>query len=148
MTKYNGTKWTWIGFYSGQWGVDTDANTVFANITNFGSIFAPLADEMPPNTTITSPVNLTWQRATFNATISDTDPSLNASACYWRIVDNGIQSWPAGGVAIPGKPGTWDTRTCSSNVTVTVGASANCSGQGFGTCGVEAFAIDYVGNIG
>ena len=107
-------------------------------------------DWTAPNTTITSPTNLTWQRVNFNATIADADAGsgLNTSACYWRILDNNTQTWPIDGVIIPGKSGNWSTRTCNANVTVTVGPSANCSSQGFGRCGVEAFAIDLAGNVG
>jgi parallel beta-helix repeat protein len=46
MWKFNSSSssWTGIGFYeTSQYGVDTLANVVFANITNFGSTFAPIA---------------------------------------------------------------------------------------------------------
>ncbi|MEM7814974.1 MAG: right-handed parallel beta-helix repeat-containing protein, partial [Candidatus Aenigmatarchaeota archaeon] len=150
IAKHNASGWTASGFYqAGQWGVDEAANVAYANITNFESTFAPLADEQAPNTTTLYPANLSWQRAAFNVSISDYDNlALDESACYWRILDNGTQSWPTAGIAVPGKPGTWDTRTCSANVTVTVGPSSNCSTEGWAMCSVESFAIDLVGNVG
>jgi hypothetical protein len=42
MSKYNGTWYTNPSTFSNNYGVDIVNNIVYANITNFGSIFAPL----------------------------------------------------------------------------------------------------------
>ncbi len=76
MWKHNGTDWTEV---PGTNGVNTAENYVYANITEFGSIFAPLGNvtgAKAPNITSfapPSPVNDTvcnWRR--FNVTVNQT----------------------------------------------------------------------------
>ncbi|NQE04521.1 Cell surface glycoprotein, partial [ANME-1 cluster archaeon GoMg1] len=76
LWKHNGTDWTEV---PGTNGVNTAENYVYANITEFGSIFAPLGNvtgAKAPNITSfapLSPVNdtvCTWR--TFNVTVNQT----------------------------------------------------------------------------
>ena len=48
LTKYNGTWETNISRFADSYGVDTTNNLVWANITSFGSIFAPLIEAITP----------------------------------------------------------------------------------------------------
>jgi parallel beta-helix repeat protein len=54
--KNNGT-WTNETFYTLN-NVDVDKNIVYANIINFGSIFAPLGKEIPPNVITSCPYTI------------------------------------------------------------------------------------------
>lgn len=74
-------------------GVNTALNKAYANITSFGSIFAPMGSE-PLNTTVVSPENTTYKGNSlwFNATTN-----LNATNCTLFI-----NKAPIGGVAFTG----------------------------------------------
>jgi hypothetical protein len=76
-------------FTDGTYGVNTDEDYVYANITNFGSIFAPLGrDTIPPQITIITPENTTYNTQNnlqLNYTVTD---NVAVDSC-WYSLDNG-----------------------------------------------------------
>ncbi|MEM7815482.1 MAG: NosD domain-containing protein, partial [Candidatus Aenigmatarchaeota archaeon] len=91
--KYNASGWTNATFYSSN-GVNTTANIVYANITNFASIFAPAGGSS--NTTISGCANLNESGVTYLLTSDITNAvgsCMNVTAdgvtldCQGHIID-------------------------------------------------------------
>jgi hypothetical protein len=95
-----------------------------------------IIDTVPPVTNITAPADGSWQNASFDVTITDTDTlsGINTSGCFYRILSNGTQTLG------------WTVRTCNANVTINI--ASYCTVDGQDRCRVEAYAKDIAGNIG
>jgi PGF-pre-PGF domain-containing protein len=95
-------------------------------------------DTVLPVTGITP--NNTWYAYDFDVTISDSDTGGGGlSTCYYRILSNNTQAYPASGFAV---------RICNSILTVTVGEGKECDDIGENQCEIEAYATDGAGNSG
>jgi len=108
--KSESDPWTNESFYdAGNYGVDTVNDFVYANITDFGSTFAPLGQtapvlDNPPNASLISPSNGASINApvTFTANVSDDFGIANASlwsniSGTWQLTD----SWLYSGNIVP-----------------------------------------------
>jgi hypothetical protein len=93
-------------------------------------------DKQAPTTTFNSPGAGSWQAADFYVSLTDSDNGIgvNTSACYYRVLSNGLETK------------SWTARTCSASVQLTVGFGKDCAAEGQNNCSVEAYAVDNIGN--
>lgn len=95
-------------------------------------------DTQPPATSI--PDDNNWYEDDITKSISDTDqPDLSGlDQCQYKVKD-GSDPWPS----------SWSSRTCDSDLTVTVGqtgSGSDCTTEGTDACGIRVRAIDNAGN--
>ncbi|MEM4221820.1 MAG: right-handed parallel beta-helix repeat-containing protein [archaeon] len=89
LWKYNGTEWFNCSQFASSCGVDTNNNIVYANITNFGSIFSILGGE----------VDITPPHIIYGPTVNTSTNSANISwvadelANYTLVYSDGSNSW-------------------------------------------------------
>ncbi len=96
-------------------------------------------DKTPPTSSITSPAAGSWQRKNFQVSVTDSDTGgsgLDTNKCEYKVESSGTPTR------------SWTQRTCSSDVTVTVGSNKDCRHEGKNKCTVYVRAKDKVGNVG
>jgi|GEM_PF-5718825 len=133
------------------WGCPTGANTEGCSETSDNVDYTPWAynedfdvDTTKPVSIIDSPDANSWQKESFNVSVSDSDtigesPDTDVSklaTCYYQVTSNNV-------VTVD-----WTSRTCNTQQLITVGSSANCKDEGTDKCKVETYAIDVAGNEG
>jgi hypothetical protein len=95
-------------------------------------------DTISPTTIINSPEASSIQNSDFDVSFTDSDniggSGIDSNECYYRILDDGVQSLG------------WTTRTCSGLLTIII--NSYCTTLGIDTCVVEAYAKDNAGNGG
>ncbi|MEM4222144.1 MAG: DUF2341 domain-containing protein [archaeon] len=88
LWKYNGTEWFNCSQFASSCGVDTNNNIVYANITDFGSIFAPLGQEDTTPPDIISGPNISTTSTSANISWITSEPSN-----YTISISDGSTSW-------------------------------------------------------
>ncbi len=83
-----------------------------------------------PVSSVTAPAAASWVNASFTATLADSDLGAGLTSCAYTVVDNGTVRVNSA------------ARTCSTGVSITVGAGSNCRTQGATTCTVEVTSVD------
>jgi len=122
--------YTYTGYVDDAAG--NDAYTTPSTVTV--TVVSP--DTTPPVSTITSPAAGSWQRTNFSVSVTDSDTGGSGLAtCYYHVYDS-VAGWTK----------SWQTRTCNSSFTVTVGSTADCRTQGSNKCTVYVLAKDNAGN--
>jgi PGF-pre-PGF domain-containing protein len=153
ISKNNGSWHTNPASFSSSSGVNITANYVFANITNFGSIFAPLGDVDPPIISLISPANSTVLissvvNMTYNVTDDGgiascsiyLDGSLNetngavvvdTTLNFTKTLADGNYSWSVSCVDSAGNVGNSETRYFTVAVPVPSALGGGAPGASF-----------------
>jgi len=100
--------------------------------TSMSSYIQVAVDLVSPVTAITAPPTGAWRNAAFVTSFSDTDSGAGVApaSCVWGAISSGLATRTA------------EARTCSSGVTVSVGAGADCRHEGANTCVVNGRSTD------
>jgi parallel beta-helix repeat protein len=103
MSKNNGSWYTDPSAFANTYNVDTTNNYVYANITNFGSIFAPLGvpDNTPPTVDFVDPTpgngtTISVNSVTINATVTDTQSNIDTCILEFNGVNETMAMIGAG----------------------------------------------------
>jgi hypothetical protein len=100
-----------------------------------------MVDKIKPTTTIDSPDASSWQSASFNVGLTDSDTGgsgVDTGTCEYRVYDTGFGGFTRG----------WTSRSCSALRQITIGPAADCRTDGLDTCRVYARTSDIAGNQG
>ncbi|MGM5480185.1 MAG: hypothetical protein ACQESC_01875, partial [Nanobdellota archaeon] len=92
-------------------------------------------DNSAPSTSFSSPAISSWHDGDFSISTSDSDSRSGLSSCSYRVDDGNDGTYDT----------TWQSRTCGSSFTQTVGPSGECSVEGSDECKVQLRAVDNVG---
>jgi len=84
IARYNGSWETDTSKFANNYGIDTANNVVYANISNFGSIFAPLGESM----NVSNCKNLTWSDTVYTLIANLSGVQAGRDVCIDVQADN------------------------------------------------------------